>query len=403
MAELASKVADAADELDRVRANDAEAAGKLADAKVRLAQSKERLRSLNARQPELKHRLEGIDRRIRATEQASRSLEVLRLRVDPLHNRYQALSERAMDWAARLRDQASIEEADSASLKKTIEDAKSEVARAKQEVERSTAAVNDSRVARGKLEVQVENAIQAITADGETVLEEALQLPAPTDRAAAERELESLARQINNLGPVKVAYHRGRALKTRADYVESQLADLESARKALTKITSAIDRKMRRQFLITFEKVDQNFREVFSMLFPGGQAHLEMTDPEHPADTGIEVVAQPRGKRITKMMLMSGGEKSLTALALLFAVYRTRTVPFYVLDEVEAALDDSNLSKLIGAINVLRESTQLLVVSHQRRTMEEADVLYGVSMQADGVSRVVSQKLDRETGKVVNA
>ena len=397
LAELASKVADAADELDRVRANDAEAAGKLADAKVRL-------RSLNARQPELKHRLEGIDRRIRATEQASRSLEVLRLRVDPLHNRYQALSERAMDWAARLRDQASIEEADSASLKKTIEDAKSEVARAKQEVERSTAAVNDSRVARGKLEVQVENAIQAITADGETVLEEALQLPAPTDRAAAERELESLARQINNLGPVnQVAYQEYERLKTRADYVESQLADLESARKALTKITSAIDRKMRRQFLITFEKVDQNFREVFSMLFPGGQAHLEMTDPEHPADTGIEVVAQPRGKRITKMMLMSGGEKSLTALALLFAVYRTRTVPFYVLDEVEAALDDSNLSKLIGAINVLRESTQLLVVSHQRRTMEEADVLYGVSMQADGVSRVVSQKLDRETGKVVNA
>lgn len=160
---------------------------------------------------------------------------------------------------------------------------------------------------------------------------------------------------------------------------------------------------MRKAFLVTFEKVDANFREIFAMLFPGGQAHLEMTDPEHPAVTGIEVVAQPRGKRITKMMLMSGGEKSLTALALLFAVYRTRTVPFYVLDEVEAALDDANLSKLIGALDVLRSDTQLLVISHQRRTMEDADVLYGVSMQADGVSRVVSQKLDRETGKVVNA
>ena len=192
-------------------------------------------------------------------------------------------------------------------------------------------------------------------------------------------------------------------LKTRADYIARQLEDLEGARKALTKITAAIDRKMRTSFLTTFEKVDENFREVFEMLFPGGQAHLEMTDPEHPAETGIEVVAQPRGKRITKMMLMSGGEKSLTALALLFAVYRTRTVPFYVLDEVEAALDDSNLSKLIGAIDYLRTSTQLLVISHQRRTMEDADVLYGVSMQADGVSRVVSQKLDRETGKVVNA
>ena len=211
-------------------------------------------------------------------------------------------------------------------------------------------------------------------------------------------------RQINNLGPVnQVAMEEYEQLKRRADYIEEQLADLESARKALTKITVAIDRKMRKAFLVTFEKVDANFREIFAMLFPGGQAHLEMTDPEHPAETGIEVVAQPRGKRITKMMLMSGGEKSLTALALLFAVYRTRTVPFYVLDEVEAALDDANLSKLIGALDVLRSDTQLLVISHQRRTMEDADVLYGVSMQADGVSRVVSQKLDRETGKVVNA
>ena len=381
-----------------------EATGKLADAKVRLAQTSERLRSLKGRVPDLEHRLEGIDRRIRGTRQASRSLELLRLRVDPMHERYSALLERASDWAARLRDQASLEEADSASLKKTIEDAKAEVARAKERVDTASATQNEFKVARGKLEVQVEAAIKAITADGTTVLEEALMLPAPTDRDAAERELNQLVRQINNLGPVnQVAMEEYEQLKRRADYIEEQLADLESARKALTKITVAIDRKMRKAFLVTLEKVDANFREIFAMLFPGGQAHLEMTDPEHPAETGIEVVAQPRGKRITKMMLMSGGEKSLTALALLFAVYRTRTVPFYVLDEVEAALDDANLSKLIGALDVLRSDTQLLVISHQRRTMEDADVLYGVSMQADGVSRVVSQKLDRETGKVVNA
>ena len=309
-----------------------------------------------------------------------------------------------MDWAARLRDQASIEEADSASLKRTIEDARGQVESARREVECAAAAVNEAKVERGKLEVQVENAVSAITADGTTVLEEALALPAPSDRAACDRELSELVRKINNLGPVnQVAFEEYERLRERADYISAQLADLEGARAALTKITAAIDRKMRASFISTFQKVDANFREVFEMLFPGGSAHLEMTDPDHPADTGIEVVAQPRGKRITKMMLMSGGEKSLTALALLFAVYRTRTVPFYVLDEVEAALDDSNLSKLIGAIDVLRRSTQLLVISHQRRTMEDADVLYGVSMQADGVSRVVSQRLDRETGKVVNA
>ena len=132
------------------------------------------------------------------------------------------------------------------------------------------------------------------------------------------------------------------------------------------------------------------------MLFPRGNGHLEMTVPDDPATTGIEVVAQPRGKRVTKMSLLSGGERSLTALGLLFAAYRTRTVPFYVLDEVEAALDDSNLDRLLDAIEVLRKTTQLIVISHQRRTMESADVLYGVSMQADGVSRVISQKLERD-------
>ncbi len=402
--ELADEIAEANDELDRLRRADSDAAGELADARVRRAQALERKRSLTSRVPELERRLEGLDRRIRATRQSARSLEVLRLRVDPLHDRYTALLERAMEWAARLRDQASLEEADSASLKKTIEDAKEQVAAAKQEVDAAVAAQNEINVERGKLEVQVESAVSAITADGTTVLEEALTLPEPEDREAAERELAGLVRQINNLGPVnQVAMEEYERLRTRADYIAEQLADLESARRALTKITAAIDRKMRSAFLTTFSKVDENFQEIFGMLFPGGQAHLEMTDPEHPAETGIEVIAQPRGKRITKMTLMSGGEKSLTAVALLFAVYKTRTVPFYVLDEVEAALDDSNLSKLLDAIDVLRKSTQLLVVSHQRRTMEDADVLYGVSMQADGVSRVVSQKLDRATGKVVNA
>ena len=404
VADLQAQQEEKSDELDRVRRDETEASSALSEVKVRHAQAEERLRSLNRREPELSRRLEGIDRRIKSTTESARSLEILRLRVDPLYERYQALSERAEDWAERLRDQSRIAETDSDSLKRTIEAARADSRAAHDEMERAKEAQNRVSVERGKLEVQVENAIKAITQDGTVILEDALKLPAPEDPEACQRELEGLVKKINNLGPVnQVAMEEYERLKSRADYIEEQLGDLEAARHALTKITAAIDRKMKRQFLVTFEKVDENFREIFSMLFPGGNAHLEMTDPEHPADTGIEVVAQPRGKRIAKMMLMSGGEKSLTALALLFAVYRTRTVPFYVLDEVEAALDDSNLSKLIGAIDVLRRSTQLIVISHQRRTMEDADVLYGVSMQADGVSRVISQKLDRKTGKVVNA
>jgi chromosome segregation protein len=192
-------------------------------------------------------------------------------------------------------------------------------------------------------------------------------------------------------------------LSERADYIDEQVADLEAARKALTKISAAIDRKMRNRFLSTFDAVNENFSRIFSVLFPGGHAHLELTDPDDPANSGVEVIAQPKGKRIAKMSLMSGGERSLTALALLFAVYQTRTVPFYVFDEVEAALDDANLDRFLNAIDQLRDMTQLIVISHQRRTMEKADVLYGVSMKADGVSRVVSQRLDQATGKVVDA
>ena len=156
-----------------------------------------------------------------------------------------------------------------------------------------------------------------------------------------------------------------------------------------------IDERMKDDFARTFAEVNDNFNEIFGVLFPGGQAHLSLDDPDDVEHSGVEVTAQPRGKRITKMMLMSGGEKSLTALALLFAVYKTRTTPFYILDEVEAALDDTNLRRLTAYIDTLRQSTQLIMITHQRRTMEMADVLFGVSMQADGVTQVISQKLER--------
>ena len=275
--------------------------------------------------------------------------------------------------------------------------------KASAELEEARTASTAVKVDLGKLEVQVQTAVNAIVATG-AVLDEALECPPPEDRDEAERRADSLRSQIESIGPVNaVAMDEYLRLKERYDYIDEQVRDLEDARVSLRKITAAIDRKMRNRFLTVFERVNANFSEIFALLFPGGQAHIEMTDPDNPSETGIEIVAQPRGKRLSKMMLMSGGEKSLTALALLFAVYKVRTVPFYVFDEVEAALDDSNLSKLLDAIEQLKSSTQLIVISHQRRTMEQADVLYGVSMQADGVSHVVSQRLDRETGKVVDA
>ena len=401
--DLSRQLEEASTERQRASREESETEGKLSDAKLKLATIVERRNHLAVREEQLARQVADLEKRRGQTEESSRALDVLRLRVEPLHARYEAVQERALAWAARLKDRASLAEADSDSLKKTIADAREAVNRASTELEGAKTAASDVRVEVGKVEVQVENAINDIVSRG-YVLEDALALPEPEDRAETERVVSRLRRELEDIGPVnEVAMDEYERLKRRSDYIGEQVADLEQARKALTKITAAIERKMRRQFLIVFDQVNANFSEIFSLLFPGGKAHLEMTDPDHLDETGVEIVAQPQGKRIQKMTLMSGGEKSLTALALLFAVYRTRTVPFYVFDEVEAALDDSNLSKLLDAIEQLKETTQLIVISHQRRTMEQADVLYGVSMQADGVSHVVSQRLDKETGKVVEA
>jgi chromosome segregation protein len=254
----------------------------------------------------------------------------------------------------------------------------------------------DVRVEKAALEVQVTAAVKRIVEDLGVPIERALEMPAVEDRAAAGDRAMKLRKRIANLGPVNpVAMEEFTGLQERRDFMQVQLDDLMASRKSLQKVVAAIDRKVRDRFLDTFELVDAHFQEVFSVLFPGGNASLTLTEPDDPENTGVEVVAQPRGKRLQKMTLLSGGEKSLTALALLFAVYRTRPCPFYILDEVEAALDDTNLRRFIAFVDSMRHHTQFIIVTHQRRTMEMADVLYGVSMQADGVSKVVSQKLDR--------
>ncbi|WP_077597806.1 chromosome segregation protein SMC [Olsenella urininfantis] len=401
--ELAEELEEVSGQRSQASREEGDTEGRLSEARLKLATVAERRNHLAVSEEQLARQLKDLDARRERTLATADALEVLRLRVEPLHGRYDAIRERALAWAARLKDRASLAEADSDSLKKTISDAREAVSAAAGELERARASEGDVKVEKGRLEVQVEGAIHAITADG-FPLEDALELPEPEDRGALEGELSRLRRDLEHIGPVnEVAMDEFEQLKARADYIREQVEDLERARKSLQKITAAIERKMRRQFLVIFDAVNGNFAEIFSLLFPGGQAHLELLDPDHLDETGVEIVAQPRGKRIQKMTLMSGGEKSLTALALLFAVYKTRTVPFYVFDEVEAALDDSNLSKLLDAIERLKESTQLIVISHQRRTMEQADVLYGVSMQADGVSHVVSQRLDKASGKVVDA
>ncbi|MEN6430723.1 MAG: chromosome segregation protein SMC [Coriobacteriales bacterium] len=369
---------------------------RLAACQVEIAAVSEREVHLKRRHAGITSEIEELHTLVEQSRMAEEALEVLRGRIQPLHDLYTLLLERAEHWAMRLRDRARFEQADSESLRSAIHDAQDAVREAQSAVDELTQAMSEIRVEKAQLEVKVRAAASRIVEEIGVPLESALEMEPIAHRERAVEDAHRLRKRIANLGPVNpVAVEEYEQLKRRREFLQAQLDDLRSSRAALQKIVSAIDRKMKDRLLETFELVDHHFQEIFSVLFPGGQSCLTLTDPDDPETTGVEVIAQPRGKRLQKMSLLSGGEKSLTALALLFAVYRTRTCPFYILDEVEAALDDTNLRRFISFVDSMRTHTQFIIVSHQRRTMEMADVLYGVSMQADGVSKVVSQRLDR--------
>lgn len=214
------------------------------------------------------------------------------------------------------------------------------------------------------------------------------------DRAQQRRRLQEAERKLAQLGRVNpLALEEFAALEQRHTFLTEQLADLTQTRKDLITIIEELDERMQVIFLAAFEDTKVAFGEVFPILFPGGSGSISLTNPDDPLTTGIEVAVRPVGKKIERLSLLSGGERSLAAVALLTAIFKARPSPFYILDEVEAALDDANLGRLLGVFEQLRESSQLIVITHQKRTMEIADALYGVSMRQDGVSAVVGQRL----------
>jgi chromosome segregation protein len=216
----------------------------------------------------------------------------------------------------------------------------------------------------------------------------------PYDRAAQERRLRAAERKLSQLGRVNpLALEEFAALEQRHRFLAEQLDDLVQTRKDLMTIIADLDERMQTIFAAAFEDTRAAFHEVFPILFPGGTGSISLTDPDDMLSTGIEVSVRPAGKKIERLSLLSGGERSLAAVALLTAIFKARPSPFYILDEVEAALDDANLGRLLGVFEQLRASSQLIVITHQKRTMEIADALYGVSMRQDGVSAVVGQRI----------
>ncbi|MFI2703384.1 chromosome segregation protein SMC [Cellulosimicrobium composti] len=217
----------------------------------------------------------------------------------------------------------------------------------------------------------------------------------PYDRAAQEKRLRAAERDLGRLGRVNpLALEEFAALEERHKFLADQLADLKKSRADLLEIVKEIDERVERVFADAYRDTAEQFERVFARMFPGGEGRLVLTDPDDMLTTGIEVEARPAGKKVKRLSLLSGGERSLTAVALLVAIFKARPSPFYVMDEVEAALDDVNLGRLLEIFRELQEDSQLIVITHQKRTMEIADALYGVTMRGDGVTTVISQRMN---------
>ena len=228
------------------------------------------------------------------------------------------------------------------------------------------------------------------TESGEIVATELI----PYRRDQQEKRLAATERSLTLLGKINpLALEEYNALEERLKFLAEQLEDLKRTKKDLLDIIKEVDDRVQQIFMEAYEEVAEHFKDIFSRLFPGGDGRLFLTNPDDLLNTGVDVEARPPGKRIKRLSLLSGGEKSLTAVAMLVAIFKARPSPFYVLDEVEAALDDVNLGRLLTIFEELRESSQLIIITHQKRTMEIADALYGVTMRGDGVTEVISQRL----------
>jgi chromosome segregation protein len=340
----------------------------------------------------------------RAAELALRQLELALPRASAERDRIQASrADREQALAAARRE---VRELGSRLAELTDAVHRDEVARAEQRLrieQLSTRAVEeygiepDALLAEYGSDQPVPPSAQEI-AEYQQAVERGEQVVAPQsgpfDRRMQEKRASRAERDLALLGKVNpLALEEFAALEERHQFLATQLEDLRNTRRDLLTVVKEVDERILEVFTAAYHDVAQEFEIVFGTLFPGGEGRLVLTDPDDMLATGIEVEARPPGKKVKRLSLLSGGERSLTAVAMLVAIFRARPSPFYVMDEVEAALDDVNLGRLVGLIGELRASSQLIVITHQKRTMEVADALYGVSMRGDGITQVISQRL----------
>jgi chromosome segregation protein len=358
---------------------------------------------LEAARREREERAKAAERRERRREQAA-----VAAAVAAGARRALRLIEHSLTAAARERDEA---ERARGEIDAELKAVRGQVRELSTELDKLVNRVHGNEVARTeqrlRLEQLIERAMEEFGIEVDALIAEygpAQPVPladggtVPYVREEQEKRARIAERQMAQLGKVNpLALEEYAALEERHAFLTSQLEDLKKTRRDLLTVVKEVDDRVEQVFTAAYEDVAREFETIFSRVFPGGEGRLQLTDPSDMLTTGVEVEARPPGKKVKRLSLLSGGERSLTAVAFLISIFKARPSPFYVMDEVEAALDDTNTQRLLTLFEELRQSSQLIVITHQKRTMEIADALYGVSMRGDGVTQVVSQRLRENT------
>ncbi|TDD98975.1 chromosome segregation protein SMC [Jiangella asiatica] len=406
-------VEPSADERDRLVEAARSARQAETEARLALRTGEERTRALAGRAESLERTAQRErDARAAAVAAARQRTEQARVAAAVARGAAVVLEhlERSLEQAAAERDEA---ERTRAERDTALGEERARVRTLSDELDEITSTVHRDELARAEHRMRVEaletKAVEELGVDPATLVDEYgphLLIPVPPDDDGEPREpvpfvreqqlkrMKAAERGLTALGKVNpLALEEFAALEERHAFLTEQLEDLKNTRRDLLDIVKEVDDRVQQVFASAFEDTAREFADVFSRLFPGGEGRLVLTEPDDLLTTGIDVEARPPGKKVKRLSLLSGGERSLVAVAFLVALFKARPSPFYILDEVEAALDDTNLGRLLGIYEELRERSQLIVITHQKRTMEIADALYGVSMRGDGVTAVISQRI----------
>lgn len=414
LAGLRDQLAEARDRLARVEDTDApeepstvardEAATALAQVKAMEMEANLSLRTAEERASQAAGRGEGLRRQAAHERQAKARHDEVMARRREAAELAVTVEKHARDLAARVADATARAATDRDDLVRQRTEvsallgrAKDQVNAARTQLNRLTDNAHAGEIARSQAQVRIDEAEAKIVEQLGLPIADLMADYTPGEdfhRAEEEKRLRQAEKDLTALGKVNpLALEEFKALEERYEFLSTQLDDVIQAREDLTGVIEDVDAQILQLFTDAWHDVEAEFPRVFTTLFPGGEGRLILTDPDDLLTTGIEVEARPPGKKVKRLSLLSGGEKSLTALAMLVAIFRARPSPFYVMDEVEAALDDVNLRRLINLFEELRQDSQLIVITHQKPTMDVANVLYGVTMRGDGVTRVISQRM----------